>query len=150
MALLTDSRSHLVDVSHLADDARPVLDWFEWYADPNRPPLAPDAVGDLVTALEALVPYTALHGPVGQATTILVAGGLGHSADEHLHALDTLDAIAHPHRDEPAPWHQNRQPRTDLDIPHHPHQPEVGSGKAIPLQLPGITWPEPIPRRSKR
>jgi len=149
MAHNTDSPSHLVDVSHLADDARPVLDWFEWYADPNRSALDPDAVGELVSALEGLVPYTALDGPVGHATAVLVAGGLGHSTDAHLDALDTLDAIAHPTRDEPAPWHHNRQPRTDLDIPH-PQTSEVGSGAAIPLQLPGVIWPEPIPRRRTR
>lgn len=149
MALLPETRSHLVDVSHLADDARPVLDWFAWYADPARPPLDPCAVGELVEALEALVPYTTLEGPVGQAAVVLVAGGLGHSGSEHLDALDTLDAIANPTRDEPSPWHRNRQPRTDLDIPPTPHS-FVGPGEAIPLQLPGITWPEPIPTRSKR
>jgi len=149
MALLPETRSHLVDVSHLADDSRPVLDWFAWYADPDRPPLDPDAVGDLVAALEALVPYKSLDGPVGEAAAVLVAGGLGHSGSEHLDALDTLDAIANPTRDEPSPWHQNRQPRTDLDVPAS-QGCEVGSGEAIPLQLPGITWPEPIPTRSKR
>jgi hypothetical protein len=146
MALLTNGRPQLVDLSRVASDARPVLDWFEWYADTERQALDPDAVADLVTALDRLVPYTEISGPVGDAACVLVAGGLGHPTTAHLDALDTFDQIANPSRDEPAPWHQNRRPRTDLDIPD-PHYSEVGSGKAIPLQLPGVIWPEPSPKR---
>jgi len=137
MPPLPETPTHLVDVSHLAEDAAPVLAWFEWYADPERAPLAPDDLDDLVTALGGLVPYTALQGPVGDAATVLVAGGLGHSTDEHLDALDTVDEIAHPQRASPAPWRVNGRPRTDLGILLP--EPSAGSGIAVPLQLPGIT-----------
>lgn len=146
MALLTNNRPQLVDLTRVANDARPVLDWFEWYAQPDRDALNPDAIAELVTALDRLVPYTTLEGPVGDAADVLVAGGLGHPTQAHLDALDTFDKITNPSRDEPAPWHRNRQPRTDLDISPTP-RPEVGTGQAIPLQLPGIDWPEPHPRR---
>lgn len=146
MAAISNARTHLVDLSRLAADARPVLDWFEWYAEPDRRALDPDDLAELVTVLDRLVPYTETSGPVGDAATVLVAGGLGHPTEAHLDALDTLDQITNPERDEPAPWHRNRQPRTDLEL-HHSHEPAVGSGKAIPLQLPGIAWPQPSPRR---
>lgn len=146
MALLTNSRPQLLDLSRVAADARPVLDWFEWYASDDRPALHPDAVAELVTALDRLVPYTGLDGPVGQAAGVLVAGGLGHPTQVHLDALDTFDQITNPSRDEPAPWHRQRHPRTDVDLSSR-DRPDIGSGKAIPLQLPGVAWPEPTPRR---
>lgn len=147
MALLTNGRPQLVDLARVAADARPVLAWFEWYAQADRRALEPDDVAELVGSLDRLVPYTDMNGPVGDAATVLVAGGLGHPTAAHLDALDTFDQIVNPSRDEPAPWHRNRQPRTDLTLPHNTVASEVGSGKAIPLQLPGVIWPDPSPRR---
>jgi len=149
MALLTNSRPQLLDLSRVAADARPVLDWFEWYASDDRAALDPDAVADLVTALDRLVPYTGVDGPVGDASRVLVAGGLGHPTQAHLDALDTFDQITNPSREEPAPWHRTRHPRTDLDLGDH-RRHEAGSGKAIPQQLPGVAWPEPTPKRRRK
>jgi hypothetical protein len=129
----------------VAADARPVIDWFEWYASDDRPALDPDAVAALVTALDRLVAYIEIDGPVGEAAQVLVAGGLGHPTQAHLEALDTFDHIANPARDEPAPWHRNRHPRTEVDLAKA-DQPAVGLGRAIPQQLPGITWPEATPK----
>lgn len=146
----THPRPRLVDVSRLSTDAAALLAWYEWYADPDRRPLEPDDIGDLVDALEPLRPYAELEGPVGEATVVLLAGGLGYSTADHLDALDTLDRIASPDRLCPAQWHANARPNTFVALPPGApgtDDPAAAADRAIAQQLPGITWPEPTPRR---
>lgn len=112
-----EPRTRLVDVSRLAADAGPVLAWYEWYADPDRPPLEPDDIARLVDALEPLTPYADAGGDVGAATAVLLAGGLGYSTSQHLAALDALDRIACPWRVDPPPWRSNLRPRTFMAMP---------------------------------
>lgn len=147
----THTRPRLVDVSRLATDAAPLLAWYEWYADPDRRPLEPHDVGELVDALEPLRPYSSIDGPVGDATVVLLAGGLGYSSSEHLDALDTLDHIACPDRSAPARWRENPRPNTFVALPPcDSDSSERSDDREHPVaqQLPGITWPEPTPRRT--
>jgi len=146
----TNNRARLVDISRIAIDAAPLLAWYEWYADPNRRPLEVRDVGELVDALEPLRPYSSIDGPVGAATALLLAGGLGYSSSEHLDALDTLDRIACPNRSTPAGWRMNPRPNTFVALPPCSADTSEPSGEpehAVAQQLPGITWPEPTPRR---
>lgn len=146
----THTRTRLVDVSRLATDAAPLLAWYEWYADPDRRPLELHDVGELVDALEPLRPYSSIEGPVGAATAVLLAGGLGYSSSEHLDALDTLDHIASPDRSGPARWRENPRPNTFVALPSCGSDTSDPSGEpeqTVAQQLPGITWPEPTPRR---
>lgn len=143
-----EPRTRLVDVSRLAADAGPVLAWYEWYADPNRRPLEPDDIARLVDALGPLEPYSELDGPVGDATCVLLAGGLGYSTADHLDALDTLDRLVGSDSGTPRKWHNNPRPLTFVALPLQlpDEQPSVFRESPIEperLQLPGVSWPLP-------
>lgn len=136
-----EPRTRLVDLSRLAGDAGPVLAWYEWYADPDRRPLEPDDIARLVDALGPLEAYAEVHGPVGDATVILLAGGLGYSTEEHLDALDVLQQISSPDRSTRAAWREDVRPHTFIGLQADegvPHGLEV-AGEA-PARLPGTTW----------
>lgn len=115
----------VVDLAPLASACRDLVGWYDELIGGDKPPIA--RLDRVITTLQAL---PSVGGRIGRDIDLIIAGGVHHTHDEIIGAVERLRALANHQPTSPTPVArkpaQRRRPKRRKRSPDQPPLPGLG------------------------